>query len=175
VAGWLALSALLTALGCGGGDTTTLTVTQTDGSPLEPPAEDNHTLGVLSMPGSLDAVCRFIGVSSVSGAGSGDRRECSQVVDDCRGNVQAALGVADAPALPPTDLSLLLGCPLKLTELDACVAAALERGIDTYGSSVGCDMPALPAVDPIRLFASPDCIAVVLQCPELIASLAPQR
>jgi hypothetical protein len=36
-------------------------------------------------------------------------------------------------------------------------------------------MPALPAIEPLTLFASPDCLGVVLQCPELVASIAAPR
>jgi hypothetical protein len=174
----LAVAFALTSLaGCGDNDTTTLTVEQTEGSSLEPeaPVGESRAFGVLSRPDSLDAVCRLIGISSVTG--TGDRTACTQVVDDCRDNVSSALGTeggdVPAPGLPPGDLQALLGCPLTLAQLDACIGAALERGIDEYGSSIGCDMPALPAVDPIRLLASPDCLVVLLQCPQLIASLAP--
>jgi hypothetical protein len=169
--------ALTPLAGCGDNDTTTLTVEQTEGGSLEPspPTGESRAFGVLSRPDSLDAVCRFIGVSSVTG--TGDRTACTQVVDDCRDNVSTVFGAdgsdVPAPALPSGDLQTLLGCPLTLAQLDACIGAALERGIDEYGSSIGCDMPALPTVDPIRLLASPDCFVVALQCPRLIASLAP--
>jgi hypothetical protein len=171
------LAAVSAPIACGDNDVTTLTGETgseiDEGSVPAPAAEASRTLDVLTAPGSLDAVCRFIGVASVSGTGTGDRQACSEVVDECRGNVAAVLGAGPAPALPQANLELLLGCPLTLLELDACIAAALDRGIVAYGSAVGCDMPALTAVDPIRLFASPDCIAVVLKCPALIATLAP--
>jgi hypothetical protein len=161
---------------CGGDDVTTFILPEEDASPLEPEPTASRTFEVLSEQSSLDVVCRFIGVSSVAGTGVADRAACSSLVDDCRSNVEAALGSGDAPplGLPPTDLEALLGCPLTLPELDGCLAAALERGIDQYGSSIGCDMPALPAVNTIALFASVDCIGVALLCPELIASLAGQ-
>jgi hypothetical protein len=162
---------------CGGDDVTTFIVPEEEASPLEPEATSSRTFEVLSEQGSLDVVCRFIGVSSVAGTAAADRAACASLVDDCRSNVEAALGSdGDAPplGLPPTDLEALLGCPLTLPELDGCLAAALERGIDQYGSSIGCDMPALPTVNTIALFASVDCIGVALQCPELIATLAGQ-
>lgn len=162
---------------CGGDDVTTFIVPDEEASPLEPEPTASRTFEVLSEQDSLDVVCRFIGVSSVAGTAEEDRAACSSLVDDCRNNVQAVLGAdADAPplGLPPTSLEGLLGCPLTLPELDGCIAAALERGIDQYGSSIGCDMPALPGVNTLALFASVDCIGVALQCPELIATLAGQ-
>jgi hypothetical protein len=176
----LAVALALTPLaGCGDTDTTTLTVEQTEGSSLEPesPTGESRAFDVLSQPESLDAVCRFIGVSSATG--TGDRTTCTQVVDDCRDNVSTVFGAegsgATEPGLPSANLEALLGCPVTLAQLDACIGAALERGIDEYGSAIGCDMPALPVVDPIRLLASPDCFVVALQCPQLIAGLATSR
>jgi hypothetical protein len=166
---------VLASAACGDHDVTTFFLPEEEASPLEPAA--SRTFEVLSERTSLDVVCRFIGVSSAAGTGAADREACSSVVEDCRANVDAVLGAeGDAPplGLPPTDLEALLGCPLTLTELDSCIAAALERGIDQYGSSIGCDMPAPPAVNTIALFASPACIGVVLRCPELIATLVPQ-
>jgi hypothetical protein len=161
-------------LACGDGDVTTLTGPVVESDPLEPDssAEDSRTFAVLSTPESLDAVCRFIGVSSVSGSGAGDRQVCSGVVEECRGNV-AALGTSEPMeiALPEADLEPLFGCPLTLAQLDACVGAVVARSIEEYGSSLDCEMPALPAVDLLRLFASADCIVVALQCPELVASI----
>ena len=160
---------------CGGDDVTTFTGTEEETTPLEP--SESRTFGVLSERTSLDVVCRFIGVSSVAGTeAGGDPAACSAVVDDCRDNVDAVLGSDDGAAvgLPATDLEGLLGCPLTLPELDGCIGSALERGIEQYGSSIGCDMPALPAVNAIALFASADCLGVALRCPELIASLAGQ-
>lgn len=161
---------------CGGDDVTTFIVPDEEASPLEPEPTVSRTFEVLSEPSSLDAVCRFIGVSSVSGTAAADRAACSSAVEDCRSNVQAVFRDGQAPAigLPPTDLEALLGCPLTLPELDGCIAAALERGIDQYGSSIGCDMPALPGVNTLALFASVDCIGVALQCPQLLATLAGQ-
>lgn len=162
---------------CGGPDVTTFVLPEAEASPLEPAPSASRTFQVLAERPSLEALCRFIGVSSVSGTADADRAECSALVDDCRSNVEAVLGSdGDAPALelPSTDLEALFGCPLTLGELDACIGAALERGVDRYGASIGCDMPELPALDTFELFASPDCLGVVLQCPELIANLAGQ-
>jgi hypothetical protein len=165
----------LTGTACGDGDVTTLTGPESESVPLEPESgvEDSRTFAVLSAPESLDAVCRFIGVSSMSGSGSNDPQACSEVVEECRGNLSAALGTSEPMGLglPQADLEPLFGCPLTLAQLDACIGAVLERSIEEYGGSLGCEMPALPAVDTIRLFASADCIAVAFQCPELIASL----
>ncbi|HTV21017.1 MAG TPA: hypothetical protein VMG12_20165 [Polyangiaceae bacterium] len=165
----------MAALACRGNDVTMFIVPDEEASPLEPETSASRTFEVLSEPSSLDAVCRFLGVSSVAGTdAAADAEACSAVVDDCRDNVDAALGSdGDAPAvgLPATDLEGVLGCPLTLPQLDGCIAGALERGISEYGSSIDCDMPALPQVDPIRLFATPACIIVALQCPELIAGL----
>jgi hypothetical protein len=170
----LAALGVLTMLACGDGDVTTLTGPVVESDPLEPEAnaEDSRTFAVLSTPESLDAVCRFIGVSSVSGSSVGDRQVCSGVVEECRSNV-AALGTSEPMeiALPEADLEPLFGCPLTLAQLDACVGAVVARSIEEYGSSLDCEMPALPAVDLIRLFASADCIVVAIQCPELVASI----
>ena len=165
------------AIAACGDDVTTFMLPEEEASPLEPEPTASRTFEVLSEQSSLDVVCRFIGVSSVAGTAGADRAACASAVEDCRSNVEAVLGSdGEAPplGLPPTDLEALLGCPLTLPELDGCIAAALERGIDQYGSSIGCDMPALPAVNTLALFASVDCIGVALQCPELIASLAGQ-
>lgn len=160
---------------CGGDDVTTFITPEDEASPLSPEPAPSRTFELLSEQGSLDAVCRLIGVSSVAGAAAPDRAACSSAVDECRSNAEAALGAegdAAGVALPPADLEALLGCPLTLPELDGCIAAALERGIEQYGGSIGCDMPALPAVNTLALFASPACIGVALRCPELIASFA---
>jgi hypothetical protein len=173
-----AVVALGAAVACGGSDTTRFTTAETVGAELEPVAEESRTFAILSERESIDAVCRFVGVSGVSGSTPADRAACSALVNDCRGNVEAALGTGEAaPAVgvPPTDLEALFGCPLTLAELDRCIAGALERGIGEYGDDVSCDMPALPAIEPLTLFASPDCLGVVLQCPELVASIAAPR
>ena len=159
---------------CGGNDVTTLSVLEADEGPVEP-ATASRTFEVLSDGESLDVMCRFIGVSSVAGTSAADAAACSATVEACRANVEAALGgPGDGPdvGLPATDLDAVLGCPLTLDVLDRCIAAALERGVATYGSSIRCDMPALPVVDSLTLFATPACLAVALQCPELVASLA---
>jgi hypothetical protein len=134
------------------------------------PAADSRVFAVLSRPESVDAVCRLIGVSAPPGAQGG----CAGAVDACRTSLGGVLGGRPAPELPSRDLEPLLGCPLTLAQLDGCIAGVLERGVATYGSAVGCDMPAPPAVDPLALFASPECLAVALFCPELVASLAGQ-
>jgi hypothetical protein len=153
---------------CGDHDSTTFILPEEAASPLEPEATTSRTFEVLSERTTLDVMCRFIGVSSA------DRAECTSVVDDCRSGVDALLGAAGEATpieLPPTDLEALLGCPLTLPELDACIGAALERGIEQYGA-IGCDMPALPALNTILLFASPACLGVALRCPELLTNLA---
>src|SRR5690606_7490483 len=169
----LALSLLMTA--CGGEDVTRFVVAEEEAAPPEPEPSASRTFGVLAERTALDAVCRWIGVSSVAGTEAArDPGACSAVVDDCRSDVEAVLGRDDGAAgvrVPPTDLEGLLGCPLTLAELDGCIAAALERGIDEYGSSIGCDMPALPAVDPLALLGSAECIGVALRCPELVVGL----
>lgn len=173
-----AILALAAGVACGGSDSTTLTGPQTDSRELEPVAEESRTFVILSEREAVDAVCRFVGVSGVSGSTPTDRAACSELENECRGNVEAALGTeGEAPAIgvPPTNLEALFGCPLTLPELDRCIAGALERGIGEYGDDVDCEMPALPAIDPLTLFASPDCLGVVLQCPELLASIVPAR
>ncbi len=99
------------------------------------------------------------------------------MVEQCRGGVQAVLGSGGAAGieLPTRSLEPLLGCPLSLAQLDACIAGVIERSLETYGSAVSCDMPALPDVDSARLFASPECLSVVLLCPELLTRLAARR
>ncbi len=176
---WAALG-LAAGVACADGDSTTLLTRDDEGGELdpEPAAEESRTFAILSERDTIDALCRFVGVSGVRGSSAADRATCSELVNECRGNVEAVLGGGDeGPALelPPTDLDALFGCPLTLPELDRCIGGALERGIGTYGADVGCEMPALPAIDPITLFASPDCIGVVLQCPELLANVAAPR
>jgi hypothetical protein len=171
----LGVGGLLPVVGCGGDDVTQLMPPESDDLDLAPDAVDpSRTFAVLAAPDSLDAVCRLIGVSS-AGNGSGDPAACAGAVAECRSNVAAALGGGAAPNLgvPEADLEPLLGCPLTLAQLDACIGTVLERGIQEYGSSIDCEMAALPSVDPIRLLASPDCLAVVLQCPALVANFIP--
>ena len=164
----LSLGAFWLGLGCGGEDVTTLLPEDAVAEELAPqPAGDSRVLSVLSRPESVDTVCRWIGVAAPSGAAGG----CAGVVDSCRDGLGAALG-GNAPALPNRDLEPLFGCPLTVTQLDGCIAGVLERGVAEYGNSVGCDMPAPPTVDTLGLFASPDCLAVALFCPDLVASLA---
>jgi hypothetical protein len=144
-----------------------------------PAPEESRVFAVLSERESLDAVCRLLGVSSAGSRESGGAEACARVVERCRGNVDALLGGSDAdgPAIgvPAGSLEPVLGCPLSFAELDGCVGQALERSVDAYGSSVSCDMPALPAVDTLELFASPECFSVALLCPALIGALAPGR
>jgi hypothetical protein len=169
--GFGVLSACLLSLGlaCGGDDVTTLEPENAVAEELAPePAGDSRVFTVLSRPESVDTVCRLIGVSTPPGAPGG----CADVVDSCRGSLGAALGDRAAPELPNRDLEPVLGCPLTVLQLDGCIAGVLERGVAAYGSSVGCDMPAPPAVDTLALFASPECLAVALFCPDLAASLA---
>jgi len=175
--GWLAL---VSAFACGDEDVTTLHGEETVESAVEPepaPAE-SRTFAVLSERESLDAVCRLLGVSSVARQPGAGEAACARVVEGCRGNVEALLGPpgGEGPVLgvPSGNLEPLLGCPLPFSALDGCVARVLERSVEAYGSSVSCDMPALPEVDTLELFASPECLSVVLLCPDLIG-LAPGR
>lgn len=166
--GLVSLGSFSQGLACGGEDVTTLLPEDSVAGELGPePAGDSRVFTVLSRPESVDTVCRWIGVSAPPGAARG----CADVVDSCRDGLGSALGGA-APALPNGDLEPLFGCPLTVTQLDGCIAGVLERGVAAYGSSVSCDMPAPPAVDTLTLFASPDCLAVALFCPDLVASLA---
>jgi hypothetical protein len=162
---------------CGGDDMTRLTPPESDGLELAPETavEQSRTFEVLAAPESLDAVCRLLGVSSAGGSGSGDPAECAGVVAECRSDVAAVLDGGGAPNLgvPEASLEPLFGCPLTVAQLDACIGAVLERGIEEYGSSIDCSMAALPTVDPIRLLAAPACLVVVLQCPTLVASFIP--
>jgi hypothetical protein len=160
---------LALALGCGGEDVTTLSPEEAVAEELSPePAGESRVFTVLSRPESVDTVCRLIGAATPPGAAGG----CAGVVDSCRGSLGAALGDRSAPELTDRDLEPLFGCPLTVMQLDGCIAGVLERGVGAYGDSVGCDMPDPPAVDPLALFASPDCLAVALFCPDLVASLA---
>jgi hypothetical protein len=74
----------------------------------------------------------------------------------------------DAALVPDPDLEELLGCPLRLTELDGCVAQVLERGRDSYAADVSCETTTPPDVDPAFLLTVPACLGVVLRCPELL-------
>ncbi len=161
-------------LGCGGSDETRLFGVEGD-------VEPSRTLSVLSESESVAAVCRLLGVSSMSfaGGGGGDRAACERVVEQCESNVGGVLGLAEddggggvALPVPGGDASALLGCPVTFAELDGCLAAVVTRGRDTYGASVSCDMPTLPDVNALVLFAVPACFGVVLRCPALL-SLGP--
>ena len=175
IVGCVVLAGLLSSA-CGGDDVTTFTSPEEDATPSEPEPAPSRTLEVLSERTSLDVVCRWIGVSSVAGTGAaGNSAACSAVVDDCRAGVEDVLGSGDGPAvsLPPVDLEGLFGCPLTLPELDGCIGAALERGVDQFGA-IDCDMPAPPPLSTFALFASAECLGVALRCPELLAGLAGQ-
>jgi len=166
--GLISLGASSQGLACGDQDVTTLLPEDAIAEGLSPePAGDSQVFTVLSRPESVDTVCRWIGVSAPPGAAGG----CAGVVDSCRDGLGVALGGA-TPALPNGDLEPLFGCPLTVTQLDGCIAGVLERGVAAYGDAIGCDKPAPPAVDTLALFASPDCLAVALFCPDLVASLA---
>ena len=136
----------------------------------EPPGE-SRVFSVLARPESVDAVCRLIGVSAGRRAPGG----CADVVEGCRDSLGSALADRPAPDLPDRDLEALFGCPLTVAQLDGCIAGVLERGVATYGSSVGCEMPAPPPIDTLALFATPQCLTVALFCPDLAASLAGGR
>jgi hypothetical protein len=171
--GWLALGI---CFGCGDEDVTTLHGEETVESAVEPAPAESRTFAVLSERESLDAVCRLLGVSSVARQPGAGEAACAQVVEGCRSNIEALLGPpgGEGPALgvPSGNLEPVLGCPLSFSVLDGCVAQVLERSVEAYGSSVSCDMPALPEVDTLELLASPECLSVVLLCPDLIG-LAP--
>jgi hypothetical protein len=168
---WLLGGVLAGSLGCDGQDTTTLTgAEQVEGSPLEPGVGESQTISVLTSPESTDVICRWIGVSSRAGGGGDDG--CADVVEQCRDGARAVLGSeAAAITVPDGDLQDLLGCPVSYADLDACIGTALERGVMAYGEQIGCDEPAPPPLETAALFASPECIAVVLFCPQLVESL----
>lgn len=156
-------------LGCAGSDTTTLTrADSTD-------TETSRTLAVLAQPESLDAACRLIGVSSRNVAGSGASvASCTRVVEQCQSATRAVLAPegedeAAGPELGGGDLQGLLGCPVTVVELDACVAQILESGRDSYAGDVSCEATTLPEIDPAFLFTVPACFGVVLRCPELLS------
>jgi hypothetical protein len=166
------------ALCCGGSDVTQL---EREPAPTSQ-SESTRTLAVLAEPESLDALCRLIGVSSLSGASEGSASEdavarCDRVVDGCRGNVadflesrQAASDAAASGAASPPDVDLgqLLGCPVSSADLDACLAQVLERSRDTYSDTLSCQAPSAPEIDPAFLVAVPECLIVVLRCPQLL-------
>jgi hypothetical protein len=158
---------------CGGDDVTAISAADSEAAPLMPePVAESRTLSVLAEPDSLDAMCRLIGVSSTRG-GQGGRDACAGAVERCQGDVRSWLGSDDAPSVdvPRGDLQELVGCPLTFAQLDACVGDALARSVARYGDSIGCDQPAPPPVDTLALFASPECLAVVVLCPQLIENL----
>jgi hypothetical protein len=170
---WLALGTAMLLAACGGDDHTTLTGAETEAGQLTPePVGESHTLSVLAEPDSTDAVCRLIGVSTMRGDRSG-RDGCSAAVERCQSDLRAVLGAGDTPqvGVPSGDLEQLVGCPLTFAQLDACVGDALARGVASYGDDVGCDEPAPPAIDTLALFASPQCLTVVVLCPRLIENL----
>jgi hypothetical protein len=155
-------------LGCGDDATTLLPA-----DPTEPGG--SRTLAVLVQPETLDAACRLIGVSSRNVAGStASVATCVRVVEECQSTTRGVLAPGDSeggvgPDLGEGDLDELLGCPVTVVELDACVAQILERGRDRYASDVSCETTTLPEIDPAFLLAVPACFGVVLQCPQLLS------
>jgi hypothetical protein len=159
----VAFGLALNSLGCGGSDATVIDVEAAADAP-----EESRTLAVLAQPEALDTLCQLIGVSGLSGS-AGDVASCARVVERCQsglgGFVEATGGEAPAPR---ADLQQVLGCPLTLSELDGCVAEALERSRDTYSGTLSCEAEPPPQVDPAFLFAVPACLGVVLRCPQLL-------
>lgn len=156
-------------LGCGS-DATTLKPDDATGG------ETSRTLAVLAQPESLDAACRLIGVSSRNVAGaSASVATCARVVEQCQLTVgvlgpRGAEGeAAGGPALGGGDLQGVLGCPVTVVELDACVAQILESGRDSYAGDVSCETTTLPEIDPAFLLTVPACFGVVLRCPQLLS------
>jgi hypothetical protein len=170
----LPLVAALLLVACGGDDVTAISSPESEAGQLTPePVAESRTLSVLAQPDSLDAMCRLIGVSSTRG-GRGGPAACAGAVERCQADLKSWLGSDGAPAasVPRGDLQELVGCPLTFAQLDACVGDALERSVASYGDSIGCDQPAPPALDTLALFASPQCLTVVVLCPQLIENLS---
>ena len=159
---------LVSVLGCGDDSTTLLRADS-----AEPGG--SQILAVLAEPETLDVACRFIGVSSRNVAGSSASvASCERVVEQCQSTVgvlgrQDVEGGAVGPDLGDGDLQGLLGCPVTVVELDACIAQILERGRDRYASDVSCETTTLPEIDPAFLLTVPACFGVVLRCPELLS------
>lgn len=174
VARLAALGALAVALqGCGGEDVTTIgqdaAEVEEAALVIEPAAEESRTVSVLARPESRAAACRLLGIS----AARRDPGECRRVAAACQEDVRAVLGggTPEVP-LPAGDLQELYGCPVTIADLDACLASVLERSVSRYGDDLSCEMGAPPAIDRVALFASPECVGVVLFCPQLLAGVA---
>jgi hypothetical protein len=157
------LLALGVAAGCGSRD-------EPRGSSPEPEPEGSRIWEVLTDPESIDALCRLVGVSARGTA----MLDCDETVEQCR-DVASALetlgGFGSGVAAPDVDLEPLLGCPVSASQLDVCLAQALERGIELYGDAVTCAAMATPEVEIASLALVPGCIAVVLSCPDLLGGM----
>jgi hypothetical protein len=161
---WLGLN----SVACSGSDVTRLDGDVEAEAADADAAETSRTLAVLAQPEALDTLCQLIGVSGLSGA-PGDAASCAQAVERCQSGVGSFVAATqgEVPA-PQADLEQLLGCPLKLSDLDACTAQVLERSRDTYSGTLSCDAAPPRQIDPAFLFAVPSCLGVVLRCPQLL-------
>jgi hypothetical protein len=148
--------------------------------PEAPPVFDvtqSQSLAALSSPEVREAFCGWFGAAAVGlGDTLGQPVECETVVDECRQAVQepAMMGLG-APADGvdvPGDLEALLGCPVSLGELDACVAQLLDLVVERSAPGPACE-PAAPNTELSfsDLRSLPDCVTVLVQCPELLDQL----
>ncbi|HEU4576905.1 MAG TPA: hypothetical protein VFS67_01525 [Polyangiaceae bacterium] len=180
--GWFGL---LAVSACGGRaqDTTILTALPADG-----PAEEEQApaasgaLQALAEPAAREAFCGWIGASAANVAGQfGADLRCSDAVDRCRastsdprfaGTLQAAAGLVGAAG----DLQGVLGCPLAISTLDACLAELIPVAVARYpeGPKCGRAAPAAPlGLEDLATLGS--CVQVAVDCPELLRQLLATR
>ena len=177
--GWFGL---LASSACGGRaqDTTILTGLPSDG-PVEeqrvaPPG--GGALQALAEPAAREAFCGWIGASAANVAEQfGADLPCSEAVDRCRettsdpgftGTLQAAAGLVGAAG----DLQGVLGCPVSVGALDACLGELIPVAVARYpeGPNCGRAAPAAPlGLNDLATLRS--CVQVAVECPELLRQL----
>jgi hypothetical protein len=170
---------LLAASACGGRaqDTTILTGLPADGPVEEQPAASG-ALQALAEPAAREAFCGWIGASAANVATQfGAELSCSAAVDRCRettsdprfgGTLQAAAGLVGAAG----DLRGVLGCPVSVGTLDACLGELIPVAVARYpeGPNCGRAAPAAPlALSDLAALGS--CLQVAVDCPELLRQL----
>jgi hypothetical protein len=176
----LGLSGVLAFVACGGRakDTTILSepAAETTESTVPPRSE---ALDALAEPAARDAFCGWVGASVAGGAAT--TLDCSRVVERCRQAASDAaldgpLDVASGLLGASGDLESILGCPVSFDVVDACLAQLIELSVSRYPEGPGCGAAA-PVV-PLGvgdLPALPSCIAVAVDCPELLRQLLAAR
>jgi hypothetical protein len=157
-----------------------LTLSPADGPAEAEPASPaaSGALQSLAEPAAREAFCGWIGASAARVAGQfGAQLACPDAVDRCReatsdpgfaGTLQAAAGLVGAAG----DLQGVLGCPVSLGTLDACLAELIPVAVARYPEGPNCGRAAPAAALGLNDLATlSSCVQVAVECPELLRQL----